>query len=71
MCFLFLLVCHQSRTQLARGYVVPLNSHYELEYNLRHMGKQMKLQWKRIVGITQKHNKTICFAFNPKDIRTS
>lgn len=36
-----LFVCQRSRRQLARGYNVPLNSHYEFKSNLHHMDLQI------------------------------
>lgn len=50
----FLFICQRSRQQLARGYNVPLNSHYEFKSNLHHMDLQMWLQLELIVRLIQK-----------------
>lgn len=62
--FLFLLICHQSCMQVARGYNVPLNSHYEFRYKLHHMRKQMKLPLKLTDRIMQKHDKNNLLQLN-------
>lgn len=49
-----LFICQRSRRQLARGYNVPLNSHYEFKSNLHHMDLQMWLQLELIVRLIQK-----------------
>lgn len=59
--------------QVARGYNVPLNSHYDLTDKLHHMDKQMKLLLKWIDWIKQKHEKKKkqLDALNTEDILTS
>lgn len=71
--FLCLLICHQSCVQVALGYNVPLNSHYEFSlYKLHHMDKQMKLLLKLINRSKQKHEKKHQrAAVNSKGILTS
>lgn len=42
--YAFSLSVHLSSLQVARGYDVPLNSHYECRNHLHQMGSQMKSQ---------------------------
>lgn len=46
--------------QVAHGYNVPLNSHYEFRNKLHHMDKKIKLLLKLIDRIIQKHEKKTC-----------
>lgn len=58
--------------QVAHGYNVPLNSHYEFRYKLHHMDKQMKPLFKLMDWIMQKPEKKKQFAaVNSEEIFTS